>query len=99
MRVETRVQSAWLQRLKLKCDKLLSGYAFEFNLRRYIKDGIDEVRWRNKQLGMVERPEGGGWVVPQGRIDAKATVAGGLLRTSTRPTLCSSSSSSSARCL
>ena len=33
--VETRVESAWLQRLKLKYNKLLSGFAFKFNLRSY----------------------------------------------------------------
>ena len=33
--VETRVQSAWFQRLKLKYDKLLSSFAFEFNWRQY----------------------------------------------------------------
>jgi len=31
-----RVESAWLQRLKLKYDELLSNFAFNFNLRRYI---------------------------------------------------------------
>jgi len=31
------VDSAWFHRLKLKCDKLLSSFAFTFNLRRYVK--------------------------------------------------------------
>jgi hypothetical protein len=36
--IKTRVESAaWYQLLKLKYDKLLSSFAFEFNLRRYIK--------------------------------------------------------------
>ena len=34
-RVESRVENAWFQRLKLKCDTLLSNIAFNFNLRRY----------------------------------------------------------------
>jgi len=33
--VEGRVQSAWFQVLKLKHDKLLSTFAFNFNLRHY----------------------------------------------------------------
>jgi hypothetical protein len=36
-RVNTRVESAsaWFQRLKLKCDRLLSSLAFKLNLRAY----------------------------------------------------------------
>ena len=37
MQVETRVESSWLRRLKLKCDNLLSGFASNFSLRRYMK--------------------------------------------------------------
>ena len=33
--VETRVESAWFQRLKLNCDKPVSEFAFKFNLRPY----------------------------------------------------------------
>jgi len=29
------IESAWFQRLILKCDELLSTFAFKFNLRRY----------------------------------------------------------------
>jgi len=29
------IQSAWCQHLKLKCDELLSSFAFNCNLRRY----------------------------------------------------------------
>ena len=29
-------ESAWFQRLKLKCDELLSNFAFNFNMRCYI---------------------------------------------------------------
>jgi len=32
---ESRVESAWCLRLKLKCDELLSSFAFNFNVRRY----------------------------------------------------------------
>ena len=35
LRVETRVESAWFQRSKLKYNKLLSIVAFRFNLRPY----------------------------------------------------------------
>jgi hypothetical protein len=38
--VEARVESAWFQRMKLKYDKPLSNHAFNFNLRRYIKEKI-----------------------------------------------------------
>jgi len=34
-RVETSVESAWFQRLKLEYDELLSNLAFNLNLRRY----------------------------------------------------------------
>jgi hypothetical protein len=30
--------SAWFQRLKFKCDKLVSNFAFIFYLRRYIEE-------------------------------------------------------------
>jgi len=37
-RVESRAESAWFQRLKIRCDELLSKFAFTFNYsRRYIK--------------------------------------------------------------
>jgi len=32
---KSRVDSTWFQCLKLKYDKLLSSFAFNFNLRRY----------------------------------------------------------------
>ena len=52
--IETRVESAWTtpgtKRSKLKCDKLLPVFAFNFNLRRYseersagTEDETDEV--------------------------------------------------------
>ena len=34
-RVQTRVQTAWLQRLKLSYDQLLLSFVFNFKLRRY----------------------------------------------------------------
>jgi len=33
--VESRVEPAWFQRLKPKCDEPLSKPAFDFNFRRY----------------------------------------------------------------
>ena len=36
-RVDSHVESAWFKRLKLRYDKLLSSFAFNFNLRRYTK--------------------------------------------------------------
>jgi len=38
VQVDTRVGSAWFHRLKLKYDKLLSSFAFNFNLRPYTLD-------------------------------------------------------------
>ena len=35
------IESAWFQRLKLKCDEPLSNFAFNFNLRRYNLDIYD----------------------------------------------------------
>ena len=35
--IETCVETAWLQRLKLKFDKPLPSFAFNFNLHPYIK--------------------------------------------------------------
>jgi hypothetical protein len=38
--IKARVESAaWYQRLKLLCDEVLSNFAFNFNLRRYIEEG------------------------------------------------------------
>jgi len=34
-RFSIRVESAWLQRFKVICNKLLSDFAASFNLRRY----------------------------------------------------------------
>jgi len=39
-RVETSVESAWFRLSKLKYDEPLSNFAFNFNLRRYIWDGL-----------------------------------------------------------
>jgi hypothetical protein len=36
--VETSVESALYQHMKLECDEPLSNFAFKFNLRRYTKD-------------------------------------------------------------
>jgi len=41
---ESRVESAYSQRLKLKCDELLSRFAFNFNLLPYT-----EVRESGRQ--------------------------------------------------
>jgi len=38
LQVDTRVECACFQRMKLKHDKLLSSFAFTFNLRPYVKD-------------------------------------------------------------
>jgi len=34
--IETRIESAWLQRSKLKYDEPVSEFAFKLNLRRYM---------------------------------------------------------------
>jgi len=41
--LETRVESAWCQRFKLKYDTLLSIFAFKCNLRPYIEDACKPV--------------------------------------------------------
>ena len=43
VQLETRAGSAWLQRLKLKYDKLLSSFAFSFNLRPYGTVRLEDV--------------------------------------------------------
>ena len=59
------------ERLKVKCDKLLSTSAFEFNLRRFnVAHEISPDFWREFRTVCVE-----------------ANPAGGKMRTSTRPTL------------
>jgi len=39
-----KVQCLWFQRLKLQYDELLSNFAFNFNLRRYIKAASSLVK-------------------------------------------------------
>jgi hypothetical protein len=46
MQVETRVESAWFQRLKLKYDKLRSSLAFNFNLHPYMAASLKELTGR-----------------------------------------------------
>jgi hypothetical protein len=43
--VEARVESDWFQRLKLIFDKLLSCFAFNFNLRRCTTDCTQGSGW------------------------------------------------------
>jgi hypothetical protein len=54
-RLETRVEGVWLQRLKLIIyDEALIGFAFIFNLCRYIKaDKVD--RKRDDTITMMSR--------------------------------------------
>ena len=41
-----RVDPAWFQRLKLKCDEALSNLAFKLNLRHYSKLGeVDDSEY------------------------------------------------------
>ena len=68
---QTHVQSAWLQRLKLKLDKLLSSFPLNFKLRPYVTDPAELKYMEASGLGEPN------W-------DA---VAGGVLITSSRPTL------------
>jgi len=43
--IETRVERAWFQLLKLKDDnKLPSSFALSFNLRRYVAVCIDDLK-------------------------------------------------------
>jgi hypothetical protein len=51
--LKPRVESAWFQRLKLGYDEPLSRFAFNFDLRRYIKDeDIGHVSEANPHLIM-----------------------------------------------
>ena len=43
--------------MKLKCDELLSNFAFKFNLRRYILDLVIVVVPEPADLPMPSRPE------------------------------------------
>jgi hypothetical protein len=43
------IESAWYQRLKLKYDKLLSYFGFEFNMRRYIEACKEVLTQTRKQ--------------------------------------------------
>ena len=54
------VDSAWFQRLKLKCDELLSSFAFKFNLRRYTTGVIEETSGFYKDLMSGKTPNAGG---------------------------------------
>jgi hypothetical protein len=40
-----RVDRAWCQRVKLEHDELLSSFAFNFNMGRYVKDRLVSVVW------------------------------------------------------
>jgi hypothetical protein len=52
--IETRVQSAWCQRLKLKCEKLLSSFALEFKWWRYSAGRFLDVVKGPAQMANVE---------------------------------------------
>jgi hypothetical protein len=41
---ESRVDSAWSQRLKVTCDKQLSSFAIKLNSRRYkkVREAVEE---------------------------------------------------------
>jgi len=55
--IKTRVESApWFQRLKIKCDKLLSNFAFNFNLRRYTK--VIFVPADQNNVGVLDTADG-----------------------------------------
>jgi len=53
--IEPRVESAWLQRLKLNCDEQVSSFAFNFNLRRY-NGGERPVRHHRRRVGWHPQP-------------------------------------------
>ena len=59
-KVEPRVGSVWSQRLKLKCERLLSSLAFSFNLRHYAKSGVNgPVGAKTAPMGL--KPQQVGW--------------------------------------
>jgi hypothetical protein len=60
-----KVESAWSQRLKLDCDKLVSFYAFNFNLRRY------NPVWRSSDPELENRLRK---MVPEGKLEDTPAV-------------------------
>jgi len=71
--------SAWFQRLNLKCDELLSNFAFTFNLRRFnlVREALTEcgaVRYycSEEEEGVVELSGGGRFVVVCDPLDGRA---------------------------
>jgi len=62
--VETRVGSAWFQRLKVNYDKLLSNCAFYFNLRHYTAEAWMRVAECSTELAS----RGGGPAAPQAQF-------------------------------
>ena len=46
--------------MKLKCDELLSSFAFKFNLRRYTTGVIEETSGFYKDLMSGKTPNAGG---------------------------------------
>ena len=99
MQVQTRVESNWFpaQRLKLKYDKLPSSFAYKFNLRHYGLGSNDETH-TDGALDVVFK------VCEElnGRLDSPVPglpEAGGLSRTSARPTLYRLTESSGRVCM
>jgi len=71
-RVETCVERAWFQPLKLEYDEPLSNIAFNFNLRPYSLAMKLDARMNNTGYCLIV---------------CAVAMAGGVLRTSTRPRL------------
>jgi len=68
--VEPRVDSVWFQRLKQNCDKLLSNFAINFNLRHYTKGLVLAPEEEEEQAAefVICRPRDGSyWAYNTGR--------------------------------
>jgi len=70
VQVETSVESAWLQRLQLKYDGLLSTSAYNFNLRPYIKDSTEALRLMRVAMQQAA------WDPKTGQIDMDKILTG-----------------------
>ena len=72
MQIETRLESAWCQRLKLKYDKLLSSLTSTLNMRRYMAATIlGEVAPGFTVSGSLALYSGGSTLVPLGAAATK----------------------------
>jgi hypothetical protein len=57
--IKPTLKAPGTKRLKLQCDELLSDFAFDFNLRRYIellRQFMDYSGWYDRKVGRCRLP-------------------------------------------